>query len=591
MLKALLRGLAGAPLRAWRDRRRRRALCDVRHLIELETAGDFAAVIRAGAEMLARDPRHAQANRLCARALLRLQRPAEAVPLLRAALVQDPALDDVCADLSRALAATGDTAGALVAARRAVALNPGLVEHRLQLIDLLQSAGLTGEAVPEMLAALEYPPYRHELLLRAFEAVTALGWYSEALRLAEKARHELGDTPQSLALLASARYGLEDMAGAIEALDRAMQLGGERADSLVTLGSARFATGDVEAAIAAYRRALQLDPQSADARFHLGLIDLMRGEYDKGWQGFEQRYRRSRRRPVRPCVPAWDGGDLAGRSVLVMREQGLGDELMFASCYADLIDSAARCAIECDPRLQRLLARSFPAARFIALSDLNTLQQTDPGFAVDARIYAGSLPARWRRTAADFPRHDGYLRADSGRVAHWRRQLDALGPGLKAGLSWRGGSVFTHRARRNPPLRRLQPLLALPGLRWVNLQYGERAADLAQLGEWSGNGIADWPEAIDGDYDETAALVSALDLVVSVCTSIVHLAGALGQPAWVMTARVPEWRYGLDCAGMPWYPSVRLFRQNVQGVWDPVLQALEHELRQAAASGLNGGRC
>ena len=148
------------------------------------------------------------------------------------------------------------------------------------------------------------------------------------------------------------------------------------------------------------------------------------------------------------------------------------------------------------------------------------------------------------------------------------------------GLSWRGGTARTFIGRRSLSLETLFPVLSVPGVRWVNLQYGERATEIAELQATQGIEIADWPEAIDGDYDETAALVGALDLVISVCTSVVHLTGALGKPAWVMTSYVPEWRYGLHGEAMPWYPTVRLFRQTELGVWESVIANVAVELRQ-----------
>lgn len=268
-----------------------------------------------------------------------------------------------------------------------------------------------------------------------------------------------------------------------------------------------------------------------------------------------------------------------------MREQGLGDEIMFASCYSQVIRHARQCDIECDPRLRTLFSRSFPGATFYPLEDLHTTAQTEPGGAVDARIYAGSLPAFLRRSANDFPVHHGYLKPDPDRVARWAGQLADLGNGLKVGLSWRGGTVFTHRVRRTLALADLGAVLSVPGVNWVNLQYGDRAGEIAELRHCSGVEIVDWPEAVDGDYDETAALIGALDLVISVCTSVVHLTGALGRPVWVMTARVPEWRYGLDAPSMPWYPSARLFRQETQGDWGTVLGDVEQALRRQVESG------
>src|SRR6185436_8166228 len=152
----------------------------------------------------------------------------------------------------------------------------------------------------------------------------------------------------------------------------------------------------------------------------------------------------------------------------------------------------------------------------------------------------------------------GYLKADPQHVARWRERLAALGPGHKVGLSWTGGVPRTRRELRSLSLDQLQPLLAMPGFRFISLQYTAGARD--EVEAWrarSGIAVEHWPEAI-ADYDQTAALVCALDLVVSVCTSLVHLGGALGRPVRVLAPISPEWRYGFAGEAMPWYPSVRV---------------------------------
>jgi hypothetical protein len=407
--------------------------------------------------------------------------------------------------------------------------------------------------------------------------------FTEALRIAERAIVDKGESFETLFLLASARYGSADMQGAVGACRKALAYRDDRPDIHVTLGSSLFALGNTEEAMAAYQRALAVDPDFPDAQFHMGLIHLMCGNYREGWQGFEQRFRRAKNKGMRPCLPRWDGTSLRGRTLLVMREQGLGDEIMYSSCYQQVVNEARHCVFECDPRLQQLFLRSFPEATFYSLGDPQANARVDPGMTIDARVYAGSLPFYLRRSADDFPQHQGYLMPDAQKVSYWRTRLSLLGAGLKVGISWRGGTVFTHRERRSLLLRELLPVLSVPGVRWVNLQYGKRADEISELYSNHGIVIADWPEAIDGDYDETAALVSALDLVISVCTSVVHLTGALGKSVWVMSALVPEWRYGLGGSSMPWYPSARLFRQTAQGAWEPVVFSVEQSLRQKVA--------
>jgi ADP-heptose:LPS heptosyltransferase len=195
----------------------------------------------------------------------------------------------------------------------------------------------------------------------------------------------------------------------------------------------------------------------------------------------------------------------------------------------------------------------------------------------------GSLPGLLGRTQGTFPVHDGYLLADPARKAAWRERLAALGPGLKVGLSWRGGTWNTRNLSRSIPLRDLAPRLDRGPITLVSVQYGDHARELAELRGAQGTIVHHWQEAVD-DYEETAALVSALDLVISVQTAVVHLAGAIGARAWALIPMRPEWRYLERGEVMPWYPSVRLFRQSAVGTWLPVIERVADQLSQLAAS-------
>jgi hypothetical protein len=189
-----------------------------------------------------------------------------------------------------------------------------------------------------------------------------------------------------------------------------------------------------------------------------------------------------------------------------------------------------------------------------------------------------SLGQFFRKRFADFPQHTGYLRADPRKVAAWRERLAAMGGKRKVGISWRGGFVGTRRHLRSIDLEGWLPILKTPGVEFVSLQYTDCAAELSALREQHGVVVHHWQEAID-DYDETAALVCALDRVVSVCTALIHLTGALGREAWILVPALPESRYMRHGDRMPWYPSVRLFRQARIGSWRDVIESVAAQLR------------
>lgn len=488
------------------------------------------------------------------------------------------------AELAADQLAEGDLAAAESNARKAVAAQPMNPHHRLLLAGVLEAAGRDADALAELLMAHECGPEDRGVLARVCSGLRRRGQAAQMLQLCERSIAETGESADVLHWLAVARYDLDDMEGAVEAGRRALAINPNNAALQVTLGSALLQLGSIDEALAAHRRALKLRPGYAEAEYEIGLIQLLQGRYRQGWEGFEYRQQLERNKAMRQPQPAWRGTSLKGRKIHLLREQGLGDEIMFASCLAPVIETAAECHLECDPRLATLFARSFPRLRVHAVDEGGEVQQrlmADDSF--DQRSYIGSLPRYLRASVAQFPQHDGYLRADPERIAYWRERLAALGPGLRIGLSWRGGTAYTQQQRRSLELDDLLPLLSKAGVHWVNLQYGERRAALDELHRRHGIAVSDWPEAVDGDYDETAALVSSLDLVISVCTAVVHLSGALGRPAWVIAPQVPGWRYGLQGEAMPWYPSVRLFRQAQAGDWAPVVgavgDALEARLR------------
>lgn len=587
MIKAILLQLLKAPFASSRTRRREQEQLQVRHAEQLLAGRDFDAAIAECKALLERGAAPALAAHLCGRACLALGRGSEARVYIERALKADPQLAGAHADLGEVLFQAGEHDAALDSYRMAISLSGDGVQYRTRLVELLEQMDRKQDLVVELLCLHDLVPGRVDILFKTFAEVSRLGMHAEAVRIAERAVVEIGRNFDTLRLLASARYGAADMSGAIEACREAIAIRSNFPDIHVTLGSALFARGRVDEACAAYRQSLVADPEYPDGRFHLGLMQIMQGQYAEGWQGFEYRFRRARRRGMRPSTPAWSGGAVSGGRLLVMREQGLGDEIMFASCYRDVMEQVPDALFECEPRLQTLLARSFPKAQFLPWRPEENTAGVSRGD-IAARVYAGSLPSRFRNQAGAFPAHRGYLVADPARVAHWREQLAGLGPGLKVGLSWRGGMSFTRQERRSFSLETMLPVLAIAGAQWINLQYGQRAEEIAALAAKHGIQVNDWPEAIDGDYDETAALVSALDLVISVCTSVIHLTGALGKPAWVMTAKVPEWRYGIAGEAMPWYPSVRLFRQDVQGQWGPVIGRIGEQLSSRIAAGQSG---
>ncbi len=351
-------------------------------------------------------------------------------------------------------------------------------------------------------------------------------------------------------------------------------------DVKLNMGSIRQNLGDFDGARAMFEGLLTERPGDHAARWYLSQLDLLQGRWTTGWANYSSRFRAGAV-PYRPMPYAnWDGRPLPDETLLVLADQGLGDEIMFASCLPDLQARAPKAIVECEPRLLSLFKRSFPDLHVIATQREKNTDWLRACPTPTWQVSAGDLPGFFRRSDSEFPEHQGYLKADPNRVEHWRKKLkERSGGRLSIGISWRGGIVGTRTAARTIGVDQWGPILSCPGLHVVNLQYGDCVAELKDLQERHGITIDHHPEAL-ADYDETAALVCALDLVVSVCTSVIHLTGALGRPVWILTPHSPGWRYTADKSSLPWYPSSRIFRQPRAGDWATACHELSDELRK-----------
>jgi len=498
---------------------------------------------------------------------------------------------------------------------RALELAPDYVEAHLELAALYRRARRLEDALDELLLALHYDPDNATALFETGNVRSAKGDLEGAIASYRSAIEKDPKLAQAHVEMGFALLKLRRFSDALEVLERGAELDprsisgqnnlgyvyvrleqydralevfsrlcAQTPDSLLwprlNLANALSHTGRLAESERVYAYMLQHEPNNFTAHWNRAHHVLGRHEFAEGWQ--EYRYRLQvedvwHRRMI-PFAP-WKGEALEGKTLLISAEQGLGDQIMFASCLPEVVSSANEVILECDHRLAGLFQRSFPTVRVIG-----SRQEMYPPWLrevghPDYHLPAGNLPGFFRSRMEDFPRHDGYLAADPARIAHWKARLAALGAGPKIGLSWRGGTRGTRRTFRSLSLTDLLPILRVPGLRFVSLQYGDCAEDLEALRRESGIAVAHWPEAI-ADYEETAALCTALDLTVSVCTSVIHLNGALGRPVLVMVPAVPEWRYGVAGEVMPWYPAVRLIRQAERGDWSPVFARVAGELGQ-----------
>lgn len=346
-----------------------------------------------------------------------------------------------------------------------------------------------------------------------------------------------------------------------------------RTEIICGLGKTNFELGRMPQARQYFREALARDADCADAHFGLANVALLQGDLAVGWEGYEWRTRMPRfAQHYNAPEPRWGGERLNGKTLLVNAEQGYGDILMFARFLPRISQPGATVVFRCRPALVRLL-RDF--------SGLNRVVDAEAGEAVtaDASIPLLSLGRALKIGLADLPGSIPYLRAPPLLIETWRAKL-AGDTRLRVGLAWGGNPLRTHQHGRIPAVDEYCALAAVPGVAFYNLQPGCSANDVARFPL----PLIDLTPGI-ADFADTAALVTNLDLVISVDTSVAHLCGAMGRPTWLLHSGIPDWRWEIAGTESPWYPTVRLFRRR-DGGWTQALTAVARALHGISHSRL-----
>ncbi len=424
--------------------------------------------------------------------------------------------------------------------------------------------------------------YRHALMLRSDDVATILrvarrlthaGKADEALILLNHAREIAPNEPGCAIGLAWARRNLGDPEAAESLCHEVLASHPELTEARFLLGFLRMEAGDAETARACFDTVMTMDPAHLDAGSNDAYLSLAAGDLATGWQKFEHRLRLPAFRYYHHVGRRWTGEPLDGLTILIEAEQGFGDTLQFVRYVPLVAAQAAQVLLRVPPMLTGLLG-GFPANVTLVPWESRT-----NGF--DVRIELMSLPLMFGTTLETIPAAIPYLSVDSARIAAWADRFAAEAGDLKIGIVWAGNPDHQNDCNRSMPIAALAPLTGLAGVRLYSLQVGARAADLDLLPAGS---ITDLSPQLT-DFAETAAALSALDLVIAVDTSVVHLAGALGRPAWLLLSTVSEWRWLKDRDDTPWYPTVRLFRQDRYRDWAGLVSRVAEALATLRAGG------
>jgi Flp pilus assembly protein TadD len=416
--------------------------------------------------------------------------------------------------------------------------------------------------------------------------LTNQGQLNEAVSCCRRALEIRPDDFRAHNNLGNALNDLEQFDRAVTSYSRALKIKPDNAKAHNNLGTALLKLGRVEDATASYRRALQIKPDYADASSNLALALLFLGQYSEAWPLYETRYDPNKIEPLAfpPAVtfPQWQGESLAGKSLLIWPEQGLGDEIQFIRYIPMLKDrGVSHLTLVCKQPLKALFEEVQGVDKVISLSDITPLPYHDYW------TFILSLPLNFKTTVETIPAKLPYLNVPSARLNRWREQLPKSG--LKVGLVWKGNASHKNDHNRSlPGLATLAPLWSVPGVAFVSLQKGQGEDEAATPPD-------DQPILNLGsdvsDFADTAAIVDQLDLVICIDSAVAHLVGALSKPCWVLLpATNTDWRWFQERADSPWYPGVmRLFRQKKTGDWSAtiieVAQALTNWIGQNGKSG------
>ena len=497
----------------------------------------------------------------------------EAFRLMSAALKINGHAPELLMNFANVLHALKRDAEALDCLDKALALRPGDPDALLNRGNALLTLGRPQEALASFDAVLARNPRHADALLGRGGAHAALG----------RAQPALADFDAALALghlgasynRGNALAELGRYAEAVAAFDRALSVAPNHAQAWNNRGNALTALKRHQEAIESFGKAIALQKDYADAHLNRALALLVLGDWPSGFAEYEWRWQRSGMTDTRRGYgkPLWLGEyPIARKTILLHAEQGLGDTIQFAR-YAPLLARAgATVMLEVQAELKTLLTG------LEGVTSCHARGEKLPAF--DVHCPLGSLPLAFKTEPATVPAEIPYLRADEAHLAKWRPRIEAL-PGKRVALAWAGNANHANDRNRSIDLKLLEPLLALDGVSYLSIQRDLRGNDAEILARHAN--VSHLGGELS-DMADTAAIAALADLTISVDTSVVHVAGSLGRPLWVMLPFAPDWRWTLNGEHTPWYPQAQLFRQAALGDWPSAVATLRAELARFVAA-------
>lgn len=580
--------------------------------LDLHKSGDLDGALAAYNSVLKKKPQNADALWLKGAAMIGKGEASGAVPVLERAAKRRPDDAEILNDLGMAYEAASDVDSARDAFLKALKLNDSLPSAMINVARYAIKEGDPSRALEMTDRALKIIPHLVEGHNTRGLAYRALGENDQALKsfaaalaiksddttvlfnkgdilrfisdiegaritlmraqdIAEAGSADWVKATMTLGLIA-AKTG--DVDGALQHYDSALSYDPSHIESLTNRGELKQSLGDFDGAVADYDTALALDPEQPSAIYNKSRLNLLQGQWAEGWIGYEARWQIDdfEFEPHDRGLPLWDGTDVGDGTVLLWGEQGLGDHVQFASQIGDVISRGIEPVLEIDPRLVPLFERNFGCPVF-AFGEV----PFDTVSTVKAQCALGSLGRFLRQSEDAFQPPRAYLRPEQDQVATLRKKYLEKAAGRPiVGVAWTSMNP-TYGSEKSLPLQNWSSLLDKFDAFYVSLQYGNVRPEIE---------AASAPVWIDDTVDQmvdieaAVAQIGAVDLVISISNTAVHLAGAQGVPTWVIVPAIPEWRWGIDRKHSPWYPDVSIYRQSSPGDWQSALDSVRHDLMQ-----------
>lgn len=490
-----------------------------------------------------------------------------AIDCLRRVAELQPQSAQAHQQLGEAQERLGDLPAAVNSYRRAVALLPDSPDLYCHLARVLYQGGALQAAAELYQHASALAPARFEIYNDLGLVLTNLGNFEAAM---EAFKRSLRLNPRSAKTIAGLGYFFErkgDLVSAADAYRDAIKLDPNLHAAFGDLGFILYGLGELAEASDCFHRLRALRPDSAEAAANLGIIHLLQGDLLTGWAEYESRAGVGTGDPRRLVQRRWKGEPLGGERILLYAEQGLGDTLQFVRYVPLVAARGGQVELEVQPPLRRLLSGTEGAWQVVSRGE--ALPE------VTWQCPLLSLPLAFGTELNTIPAKVPYVYPDPAQVEKWRQRL--AGNTRRIGLAW-SGNPSHHRDRlRSIAFEQILPVVRVAGATFYSLQFGPGSEQLKQAPP-DAHLIDLAPEL--RDFADTAAIVASLDLIISVDTSVAHLAGAMGKPVWILLNKGCDWRWFLDREDSPWYPTARLFRQTTAGAWQDVVDRIEHELRQ-----------